>query len=97
MIMRIDPILKEELKQFLLKKTEDRQKPKIIIRAAYKLSKEEIEFLKKRIEILHKAVIVVEESSDILAGFIIQFGSSIIDLSLNSELKSLKHTLYETA
>jgi len=95
--MRIDPVLKEELKQYLLKKTSGDQKPRVVIRAAYKLSADEIESLKKRIQLLNKAEIIVEESSDILAGFTIQFDSSVIDLSLNSELLSLEHTLYETA
>lgn len=95
--MRIDPALKEELKQYLLKKTTGQQKPRVVVRAAYTLSEEEIESLKKRIQILNKADIVVEQSADILAGFIIQFDSSVIDLSLNSELQSLEHTLYETA
>ncbi len=95
--MRIDPVLKEELKQYLLKKTNGQQKPRVVVRAAYMLSEEEIESLKKRIQILNKADIVVEQSAEILAGFIIQFDSSVIDLSLNSELQSLEHTLYETA
>jgi len=95
--MRIDPVLKEELKQYLLKKTKDEQKPRVVIRAAYALSDQEIEALKEKIQILNKADIVVEKSTDILAGFIIQFDSSVIDLSLNSELQSLEHTLYETA
>lgn len=95
--MRIDPVLKEELKQYLLKKSKDKQKPKVIVRAAYVLAPEEIESLKRRIEVLNKADIVVEKSPDILAGFIIQFDTSVIDLSLNSELQSLEHTLYETA
>ncbi|KKQ37438.1 MAG: hypothetical protein US54_C0035G0020 [Candidatus Roizmanbacteria bacterium GW2011_GWA2_37_7] len=95
--MRIDPVLKEELKQYLLKKTKDKQKPRVVIRAAYTLSAEEIEALKQRIEVLHNADIIVEESDDILAGFVIQFDSSVIDLSLNSQLQSLEHTLYETA
>jgi len=95
--MRIDPVLKEELKQYLLKKTRGQQKPRVVVRAAYALSEEEIALLKERIQILNKADIVVEQSADILAGFIIQFDSSVIDLTLNSELQSLEHTLYETA
>jgi len=95
--MRIDPVLKEELKQYLLKKTSGQQKPRVVVRAAYVLSEKEIELLKERIQILNKADIVVEQSADILAGFMIQFDSSVIDLTLNSELQSLEHTLYETA
>ncbi|MDP4010709.1 MAG: F0F1 ATP synthase subunit delta [Candidatus Roizmanbacteria bacterium] len=95
--MEIDPVLKEELKQYILAKTKGGRKPQVTIRAAYKLTDHEIDLLKERIEILRKADISVEVEKDILAGFVIQFDSSVIDLSLNSELKSLEHTLYETA
>lgn len=95
--MKIDPVLKEELKQYILAKTKVGRKPQVTIRAAYELTDQEIDLLKERIEILRKADISVEVSKEILAGFIIQFDTSVIDLSLKSELQSLEHTLYETA
>lgn len=95
--MKIDPVLKEELKEYILSKSKGGRNPQVTIRAAYELADEEIELLKERIEILRKADISVEVSKDVLAGFIIQFDTSVIDLSLKSELQSLEQTLYETA
>ncbi|MBP9691529.1 F0F1 ATP synthase subunit delta [Candidatus Woesebacteria bacterium] len=94
--MNIDPVLKEDLKSYLLSKMKTKQRPKVIVRAPYELSSDDINTLKKRIELLSEADIVTEVDSTILAGFVIQFGSSIIDLSLNAELQTLAHTLYET-
>ena len=95
--MQIDPVIKEELKRYLLDKIQHKQLPKVTIRAAYILSSEEIEMLKERFEILQHAKIITEVSDDILAGFMIQFDSQIIDLTLDKQLKSLEYTLYETA
>lgn len=95
--MKIDPIIKEELKQYLLKKTGESNKRKVVIRAAYKLSDSEIESLKQKIQILKEADITTEISDKILAGFIIEFDSKIIDLTINTQLNILENMLYETA
>ncbi|QQS43684.1 F0F1 ATP synthase subunit delta [Candidatus Roizmanbacteria bacterium] len=94
--MHIDPAVKEDLKKYLLQKLNNNQVPQVIIRAPFQLSQDEVSTLKKKIDLLEKADITVEVDSSILAGVIIQFGSSVIDLSINTELQTLAHTLYET-
>lgn len=94
--MHIDPALKEDLKKYLLQKLNNNQVPQVTIRAPFELSNEEISSLKRKIDLLEKADITVEADPAILAGVIIQFGSSVIDLSINTELQTLAHTLYET-
>ncbi|MBP9691156.1 F0F1 ATP synthase subunit delta [Candidatus Woesebacteria bacterium] len=94
--MNIDPALKEELKSYLLSKLKKKQRPKVIVRAPYELSTDDVNTLKKRIELLSEAEIITEVDTSILAGFVIQFGSNVIDVSLNAELQTLAHTLYET-
>lgn len=95
--MKIDPRIKEELKQFLLQKTSSDSKPRVVIRASYILSDQEIADLSAKIPLLKNAHIIPKSDPSILGGFMIEFGSSIIDLTLNSELQSLAQTLYETA
>ena len=94
--MHIDPALKEDLKKYLLHKLNNNQVPQVTIRAPFQLNNDEVAALKKKIDLLEQADITVEADPAILAGVIIQFGSSVIDLSINTELQTLAHTLYET-
>lgn len=94
--MHIDPALKEDLKKYLLHKLNNNQVPEVTIRAPFEISPDEVSVLKRKIDLLEKANITLEVDSTILAGVIIQFGSSVIDLSINTELQTLAHTLYET-
>ncbi len=95
--MQIDPALKEDLKKYLLSKLNNNQIPQVTIRAPYELSAEDLSALKRKIDLLNKADIQVSVDPAIMAGLVIQFGSSVIDLSINTELQTLAHTLYETA
>lgn len=94
--MNIDPALKEDLKSYLLNKLKTKQKPKVVVKAPYELSSQDIDTLTKKIDLLSEAEITVVVDTTIMAGFLIQFGSSVIDLTLNAELQTLAHTLYET-
>lgn len=95
--MIIDPKLKTDLKKYLLERINANKAPKVVIKAPYMLDKADMDILKKNIHMLKKATIHKEVDQSILAGCIIQFGSQIIDLTLNSELQTLEHILYETA
>lgn len=95
--MHIDPQLKEELKQYLVSRMNEKQVPHVTIRSAHVLSVQDITLLKQQIEILDRASIVNETDPSLLAGLVIQFGSNIIDLSLRTKLQTLAYTLYETA
>ncbi|MDA1317200.1 MAG: F0F1 ATP synthase subunit delta [bacterium] len=94
--MIIEPKLKADLKAYLLDRLKTKKVAKVVIRAPYMLGDQEIDMLKQRIEMLHQATIYQEVDEKILAGCIIQFGSQVIDLSLNRQLQTLEHILYET-
>jgi len=94
--MIIEPQLKADLKAYLLERLKTKKVAKVVVKAPYLLDNAEIYMLKKRIKLLDKATIHKEVDISILAGCIIQFGSQVIDLSLNSELQTLEHILYET-
>lgn len=95
--MHIDPVLKEDLKAYLQEKLKNNQRPRIVIRAPYRLDDADIQALQKKIHLLENADIRTEVDGKLLAGIVIQFGSSVIDLSLDAQLQTLEHTLYETA
>lgn len=95
--MRVDKKVKEDLKQYLEERLKTKKIPVIKISAPYLLDKEDIGNLKKKISILEGVEIVPEIDKKIMGGCIIRFGSRIIDLTIDSELKTLANTLYETA
>ena len=94
--MIIEPKLKADLKAYLLDRLKTKRVASVVVKAPYLLGDSEMQMLKQRIEMLGKATIHQEVDESILAGCIIQFGSQVIDLSLNSELQTLEHILYET-
>lgn len=94
--MIIEPKLKADLKAYLLERLKTKKAAKVVVKAPYLLGDTEINMLKQRVEMLDKATIYKEVDESILAGCIIQFGSQVIDLTLNSELQTLEHILYET-
>jgi len=95
--MKIDPTIKEELRKYLLDRMSGKKKAKVVISAPYELEKSDIENLKKKISILTEAEIEIAIDKNILAGVVITFGSKVIDLTINTELQKLAHTIYETA
>lgn len=94
--MKIDPNLKEDLKQYIQNKIAH-QKSIVTVVSSYTLSNEEINSLKNNIPVLKDAEIHQEIDTDIMAGVIIKFGSKMIDLSLKSELQKLQQKIYEIA
>lgn len=95
--MKLQPQLKQDLIQYIKDRMKGKGKPKVTITAAYKLSTDELNELKKKVSLLKEAEISVDVDPKMLAGIIITYGSQVIDLSLQSELHKLEQTLYETA
>lgn len=92
--MKIDPQIKSELKKMY---NQIRENGGVVeIKAPYKLSESEIKEMQKTFDFMKGADIVVVEDKSLLAGFIITFGSKMIDLSLKNELQNLKLHLYES-
>jgi len=92
--MKIDPVLKDELKQFLKQKISDEGR-RIIIVAPYRLDETEIDSIRQKFQLDYKAQISQKEDKSLIGGFIIKFGSKMIDLSIKSELQNLKQSIYE--
>ncbi len=85
---------REELKKYLDDKI-TKEKNTVIIITAYKLSDSEIGEIQSNIQVIkgYKTINIVDKS--IIAGIIIKFGTKIIDLSLQGQLKNFKKILYE--
>lgn len=92
--MKIDPVLKEELADYLKQKIADARK-RVVIVSAYHLDEAELVAIEEKFSLLHKAQIIQEQDPSLLGGFIIKFGSKMIDLSIKSELQKLKTSIYE--
>ncbi len=65
------------------------------ITAAYALQDAELQTIKSALPILQKLELSVEVSPSILAGIVIQVGSVVVDLSLQTKLKNYFKTLYD--
>ncbi len=92
--MKIDPVLKEELAGYLKQKIADVSK-RVVIVAPYHLDDDELKAIEEKFSLLQKTQIIQEEDPSLLGGFIIKFGSKMIDLSIKSELQKLKTSIYE--
>lgn len=92
--MKIDPALKEDLKLYLEQKIADKGH-KVILVSAYKLLPDEIQSIRNKFPVLKNAELTEVVDPHILGGFIIRFGSKMIDLSIKSELQKLQQRIYE--
>ena len=95
--MKINPEIKQDLISYIKQRMSGNAMPKVQVVAPYRLSDQELNTLKQKIELLEHADIEIEVDETMLAGIIIRYGSQMIDLSLNSELHKLEQKLYETA
>lgn len=93
-IMKINTVTKQEIKLFLKKKLED-EKNKVFVYSPYSLSKEEINQVFEIIPFLKVRPVENIIDRQILAGIKVQYGSKILDLSLNAWLKNLASRLHE--
>ncbi len=92
--MKINPQLKEELKQHLHNEIR-KQKEKVIIFSCYALSQEELQSIVQSFPQLQGREVENKIDQSLIAGLIIQFSSKIIDLSVKSALHTFQKKLYE--
>lgn len=92
--MHIDPNLKEDLKSYLLEKIHQ-SKLIVTIVSAYPLEQHEMNQVAQKFEGMHNATIKNEIDKSILAGYIIKFGTKMIDLSLKRRLEDVSMSLLE--
>lgn len=90
--MKLDPKLKAELKNYVTKRLMNREQ-KVTVVSPYKLSEKELTELTHNIPDLKRAEIENTVDPSILAGVVIQFGSQMIDLTIDGELKNVKQRI----
>ena len=92
--MKIDPEVKNRLKQLLKKEVEQKNKM-VVIKSAYQLDNNEINMVFRVLPEFSGMAYEVVIDPQIMAGVIVQQGSKIYDLSLSGQLKSLSNKIYE--
>ena len=92
--MKINPKIKEDLKDYLMEKIQKEQGLVTVFSADY-LDSEEKKSLEKKFRDIDWATAVYEIDKSVIAGIIIKAGSRTIDLSLSGMLSKLSNTLYE--
>lgn len=90
--MRLDPRVKERLKQTFVKEM-SAGKTVVRITSAYKLSPDEQEKIISHFPDFASSTVENIVDPSLLGGFIVQQGSQAIDLSLRSVLQTLQKTL----
>lgn len=90
--MKLSKQFKEDLRSYLKDRMENREVVAQII-APYELSQDEIAQIKSKVPLIKHAKIEVVLDETILAGFVIKFGSKLIDYSLKSKIESLFHAV----
>lgn len=68
---------------------------KALIVSAYQLSDDELKAIVDKFDELKGKEVANAVEPDLVGGFIIKFGSKLIDLSIASQLQSVKQKLYE--
>ena len=94
--MRIDPKIKEDLKQ-KLKADIAQNKKRVVVVSAYKLFEAEMNNLYNFFPQLKQSQIEFMVDNSLLAGYLIKIGSNVTDLSLKGQLQNLKNLVYEIA
>lgn len=92
--MKIDPRLKEDLKEYIVKKMKE-EGEKLIITSATRLSKEDLAHIQKTFS--HMRITSIEQHIDesVLGGVILEQGTRMVDLSLRGLLQKLRHDIHE--
>ncbi len=92
--MILDRNVKEQIKELLLRKNTEMEK-RVTVISAYQLESDELANLKKYLSKTMQMTIQNKIDPAILGGFVIQYGSKMIDLSLRGRLQQLRQILYE--
>ena len=93
--MRLDPRVKERLKQTFTQELKA-QKEVVNIISAYRLSNDEMQNIVSRFPQYASSMVENKIDPTLIGGFIIQTGSQNIDLSIRNALHLLKKQLYES-
>ncbi|MEI6532623.1 MAG: F0F1 ATP synthase subunit delta [Candidatus Roizmanbacteria bacterium] len=92
--MKLNTQLKKELKELAIARLKG-EKHVIHVISPYVLTPSELVHLENTYQFMAGHEIVQEVRSEMLAGIIIQVGSQVIDLSLDTQLHQLEKFVYE--
>jgi ATP synthase F1 delta subunit len=87
--MKIDPQLKQELKEYILKREKESGRLVELV-SAYKLGEDEVLSVQASFDFLRNDHMVNVVDKSIIAGVILKFGSKMIDLSVRGQLDQIK-------
>jgi len=93
--MRLDPLIKEKLKNALNQELQEKQSL-VIVSAGYQLNEEEVKHIMKHFPQYSSYRVQTKIDPDIIGGFVIQAGSQKIDLSIRHVLQMLFKKMYES-
>ncbi|OGK62387.1 hypothetical protein A2334_02815 [Candidatus Roizmanbacteria bacterium RIFOXYB2_FULL_38_10] len=92
--MNINPQLQSVLRKHFGKELDEIQ-DKVLIISAYKLAPDEINAIVAKFPQCQGKTVENEVDISIIGGFVIHFGSKLIDLSVKTLLQTVQQKLYE--
>lgn len=92
--MIIDSNMKEEIRKYFFERM-TKDKLTAVVYTPYKLSQDEINSIKKELPFFSKYKILNLIDKNIIVGFIIKFGTKIMDVSMRNQLRNFQKRLYE--
>ena len=92
--MKINPKLKEDLKDFLKEKIKQEQ-GRVLVLSADNLGSDDKKGLENKFKELDWKNSIYQIDKSIIAGIVVKIGSKTVDLSLAGSLSKLSNTLYE--
>ena len=93
--MKINPQLKEELKTHLNDQIQ-KEKERLLIMSAYTLSQKEIQAILSSFPELTTREYENVVDTSLMGGFVLRFGSKIVDLSIRTILQTFSKSIHET-
>ncbi len=93
--MKIDPLIKDQLKEYLNQKIVE-NKQLVTVTGAYDFTAEDKTVFFQSLPEMTKAKVRFLVDRSLIAGIVLQIGSKVIDLSIKGRLLSFNKLLYET-
>lgn len=90
--MELTPALKQKLKALISEKVRELAEQQVVITSAVALSEAQKKAFAATFPKLKGAPVTYKHDSSLIAGFVIEFGSSVIDASLASQIDATLKT-----
>ena len=80
----------------MVRSLQQEKKQTVIITTPYAISDEQLDYFKKQLQIPASMTLQTKTDETIIGGFILQYGSNIIDASIQTQVNSLVSNLQNT-